>query len=456
VQAEDTLKDDQLYLKDLTQRCEDRAKDWDQRSGVRAQELEALSGALAVLKGDVSSLDAKVNQRALLVQQAPAAKAAPAAVAAPTPKPAAAVATGAAKAAPISRHDAAAAAPSFVQVLAASVGSSHTAGLRGTALTAQARQDKVVALLGHEGQRLGSTALASLAMRASADPFGKVKDLIQKLIERLLAESTAEATKKGFCDTEVKKAEEERAFRLADVQKLMVELDALNIKKDELSSEIEVLTNEVAQSRDDLNKTTVQREEDRTQNLETMKDSKVGLAAVKEAIAILKAFYKKGAKAASFVQFSPVDEDTQGAGFSGAYAGKQESSKGIIGMLEVIASDFDRTNRHTEEAEQKAHEEFVEFDRVSRADISGKETKIELDKEDLKTTVNKIEQGLEDLITEQGLLDSALKRLEDLKPTCIDTGMSYVDRVAKREEEIAALKRALCILDTESVEAECQ
>lgn len=34
--------------------------------------------------------------------------------------------------------------------------------------------------------------------------------------------------------------------------------------------------------------------------------------------------------------------------------------------------------------------------------------------------------------------------------------MSYVDRVAKREEEIAALKRALCILDTESVEAECQ
>lgn len=63
-------------------------------------------------------------------------------------------------------------------------------------------------------------------MHLAADPFGKVKTLIQQLIERLLAEATAEATKKGFCDTEVSKAEEERAYRLSDVKKLMVELEA--------------------------------------------------------------------------------------------------------------------------------------------------------------------------------------------------------------------------------------
>lgn len=39
---------------------------------------------------------------------------------------------------------------------------------------------------------------------------------------------------------------------------------------------------------------------------------------------------------------------------------------------------------------------------------------------------------------------------------CIDTGMSYEERVQKREEEIAALKRALCILDGDKVEPECQ
>merc|ERR1719359_1007187 len=42
VNAEALLKDDQLYLKDLTKQCEDRANDWDQRTQMRAEELEAL------------------------------------------------------------------------------------------------------------------------------------------------------------------------------------------------------------------------------------------------------------------------------------------------------------------------------------------------------------------------------------------------------------------------------
>ncbi len=48
------------------------------------------------------------------------------------------------------------------------------------------------------------TVLTSLTMKVQADPFAKVKKLIQQLIERLIAESTAEATKKGFCDLELR------------------------------------------------------------------------------------------------------------------------------------------------------------------------------------------------------------------------------------------------------------
>ena len=44
--------------------------------------------------------------------------------------------------------------------------------------------------------------------------------------------------------------------------------------------------------------------------------------------------------------------------------------------------------------------------------------------------------------TRQKMLDDTLKELEDLKPTCVDTGMSYEERVQKREEEIDALKKA--------------
>jgi len=79
-----------------------------------------------------------------------------------------------------------------------------------------------------------------------------------------------------------------------------------------------------------------------------------------------------------------------------------------------------------------------------------------LDEEDLATTLTTIEQKMTDLQTAQDLLDAALKVIEGLKPTCIDTGMSYEDRVAKREEEITALKKALCILDPEDAEPQCE
>merc|ERR1719313_1663306 len=48
------LNDDRVYLKDLTAKCEAKAKLWDQRSQLRADELTALSQALVVLEGSVA------------------------------------------------------------------------------------------------------------------------------------------------------------------------------------------------------------------------------------------------------------------------------------------------------------------------------------------------------------------------------------------------------------------
>mmetsp|Transcript_26433 Transcript_26433/g.75661 ORF Transcript_26433/g.75661 Transcript_26433/m.75661 type:complete len:482 (-) Transcript_26433:62-1507(-) len=412
-------------------------------SSLRNDELTALAGALEILKGKVSVLDTEVNKRALLQRAAPAAE--------PSLKT-------------VAPHNASA--PSFLQEVIVIQGSGSDSGsgsghaqLRGaqvTSLSLQQHQDKVVALLGQEGRRLGSATLASLAMRLADDPFTKVKTLIQKLIERLLAESASEATKNGFCNTELGKAEQDRDFRLADSKKLDQETRALEIKLQELDEEIDLLTSSLETIRDDLKTATELRATEKDENIKAIKQAKEGVEAVTEALNILKVFYKQSAKAKVLLQASPVDEDTTGAGFSAAYKGKQQASGGIIGMLETIASDFDRTARTTEASEKKAHEEFVNFDQVSKTDISGKDTKKTLDEEDVKTTKNSITQTMGDLQTAQDLLDAALERFEDLKPTCIDTAMSFEDRVAKREEEVEALKKALCILDTEGVEADCQ
>merc|ERR1719458_1363699 len=105
--------------------------------------------------------------------------------------------------------------------------------------------------------------------------------------------------------------------------------------------------------------------------MKTIKEAKAGLDAVTEALTILKVFYKNAAKATVLMQASPVDEDTAGAGFAGAYTGKQEESTGVIGMLEVIKSDFERTIRVTTETEKQELEDFIKLDRSLRTDIGG-------------------------------------------------------------------------------------
>jgi len=431
VEAEGNLKDDQAYLKDLTMRCEDRAKDWDQRSQMRGDELTALSEALKILKGSVQGADETVNKRALLLERARHVVA-------------------------ISQNTADESALSFLQSASSrALAQNLLEKARGGAST-QVQKDQVLALLSSEGRRLGSAVLASLAMKVASDPFVKVKELIQKLIERLVKESTEEATKKGFCDTELGKARQDRDFRFADVKKLNAELAGLEAKRDELEEELEALASALKLLNEQLAEAEKLRADEKAENIKTLKEAKEGLDALKEAITILKVFYKQSAKAKVLLQASPVDEDTSGPGFEGAYKGKQAASKGIIGLLEVIKSDFERTLKTTAAAEKKAAADFVEFDRTSRADIGGKETKTTLNEQDLETTKTTIEKKMKDLQTNMDLLDDALKEIEVLKPTCIDTGMSYADRVAKREEEIAALKKALCMLDADKVEPECQ
>jgi len=435
VNSQGILKDDELYLKDLTDRCEARASDFDQRSSMRDDEITALSTALKVLKDEVKPAD-EVNERALFLQRPQSPSNSQSKV-------------------EHSLH--AEVVEKSVSLLQQHKEETHarSARMRGT-VSLEDRRDRALAMLSVEGERLNSLVLTSLAAKSAADPFKKVKGLIEKLIQRLITEAKNEATKKGFCDTELGKARKDRDFRYSEARDISTDLAGLEAKEEELVTEIKTLTREIKEETKAFKEATAERNEEKDTNMETIKTAKEGLEAVTEALQVLRAFYKQAAKAV-LLQASPVDEDTDGAGFSGSYQGNQSGSKAVLDLLETIQSDFDRTIRTTDAAEKQAYREFVAFSQHSKASIAGKETKVNLDEQDLETTRTKLKTKTEDLHTAMDLLDRALMELEDLKPTCIDTGMSYSERVKKREEEMEALKKALCILDEESnVEKECQ
>jgi len=417
ISEEDLMKENQLYLKDLTKECEDRAAEFDQRTRMRNAELQALIEALTYLEGDAK----KYNDVNSFIQTS-------------------------SKVQTVRSHSKAV---NLLQMHRESRG----------LLSTQARQDKAIAIVQRAGQHLAAPMLSALAMKIAADPFLEVKKLIQDLIERLLAESTAEASKKGFCDTEVEKAKLERDNRFAEVKSLHTQLAKLEAKKDTLIDDNEQLTTELGDLASALSDAIDNRNTTKTQNLDTIDRARKGLAAVEEALTILKTFYKKASRAKDVVlmQASPIEADNPGAGFgTGAYKGKQAGSVAIIELVTQIKEDYEETIKMTEAAEKQSLADFVKFERTSLSDTSAKETKKELNAQDLNTTKVNIEESMTDLTTAQSLLDGALKTLEELKPTCMDSGMSYAERVAKREEEIAALKSALCILDPEKTEAECQ
>jgi len=314
-------------------------------------------------------------------------------------------------------------------------------------------RERVVALLKASSIELKSPTLAMLASKAAADPFVKIKKLIQELIERLLQEAADEANHKGWCDKEIGKANQARDTKAAAVKDLNSEMAENEGKRDKLTEEISILTIELGELNDSLSKISKERSDESAENSATISEAEEGKEAVEQAIDVLSKFYKTAAKAEVFTQESSsasgVDDDMPDTGFKGANKGSQGAAAGILGMLDVILSDFERTISETEKAEKAADKEFLDFETTTKVSIGTKTVGKETNEAELQETEQNLREEKDSMESEQELLDKALQELQELQPACVATAMSYEERVAKREQEIESLKKALCILGME-------
>merc|ERR1719243_451303 len=155
----------------------------------------------------------------------------------------------------------------------------------------------IISLLKNQGRELKSTLLTSLASRIAADPFAKIKKLIQELIERLLQEAANEANQKGWCDKATADATQKRTYAADEIEGLnakMAKLEALSAK---LGEELKELNKEIKELTDARAEAEKNRKEEKAENANTVSEAKAGLDAVKMAIDILDKFYKTSAKA---------------------------------------------------------------------------------------------------------------------------------------------------------------
>ena len=141
------------------------------------------------------------------------------------------------------------------------------------------------------------------------------------------------------------------------------------------------------------------------------------------------------------------------ATFDAPYQGLQAANGGVIGMLEVITSDFARLESETTASEAQSQKEYDDFMTDSKVSKAQAESDTEHTHAKKQTAEMSVETGKQDLEGTQAELTAALDYFEKLKPSCIETGVSHEERAARRQEEIESLQEALRILNGEEVGA---
>lgn len=333
---------------------------------------------------------------------------------------------------------------------------------------------KIREYLKSESQRLHSKNLGLLAEKLAADPFAKVKELIDNMITRLLEEANADAKKEGWCDTEMGKSKVTR-------NKLSEEIDGLDAAIEDGKATIMKLTNEVAdlsKEIEDLDaemaEATELRTKEKAKNKHTIMDAKAAQKAVGQATAVLKDFYKKAAQATALIQTknepaiihmgteewqalaNPNFDGTIDKGhkegmqtFGEAYTGNQDAAGGVMALLEVAMSDFANLEADTKAGEAEAEKTYNDYMNESKRSKSVKERKVEMNNSDKADSNTKLQEDIAELKATQDELIAADKYHEKLVPQCIDQGMTWEEVQKARQEEITSLKQALETLESQ-------
>jgi hypothetical protein len=380
--------EDETKLSDCLAECAARADEFEKNQVLRKDEIVAISTALKILSSDAVSGNADKHL------------------------------------------------PQFVQTSFAQLRSSND-GVR----------QRVVEFLQARAKKVDSRYLALVATHAGEDPFGKVKAMIKELIVKLMEEANAEASHKGWCDTELATNKQTRENKASEAEDLTAQIEKATADIAQLTEEITILADDIAAIKGQQSDAQGIRDAEKAKNQETIEDAKVAQAAVEKAMQVLKDFYAK-AEASALIQGTNGLASEMAQASKAPYKGMASGGGNLVDFLDVILSDFARLESETTTAEDNSQASHDKFMNEAEDDVALKETE-QKHKEGKRDSTTELNRNLKkELKLTQEELDAALKYYDELKPDCIDMGLSYADRKAQREEEIQSLKEALTMFDS--------
>merc|ERR1712204_111349 len=256
-----------------------------------------------------------------------------------------------------------------------------------------------------------------------------VKGLIQDMIETLEKEAEADATEKAYCDKELAESNAKKDAKTTEIKKLSTKIDQMTSRSAQLKGEVAELEkglSALAKAQAEMDKIRLEEKEEYTKAKAEME---AGIKGVQLALKVLRDYYAKGDK---------------------AHASDEGGGAGIIGLLEVVESDFFKGLIEMTSTEEAAPASYDQERKDNELDNVTKEQDVKYKTEEAAGLDKATAEPTSDKSGVQEELDAALDYLKGMEERCIAKPESYEERVARRGAELNGLKEALSILENET------
>jgi len=390
------VKNDELFISQAETAKNTKTKEWTERRKVRLAEIEALNKATAIIRGD----DAKDLFKRSLKSQG---------------------------------YD-------FLQQESSS--------------RLSAAKSVVASVLQSTTGTSGDERLARLVrdvMKAGSN-FQKVIAAIKMMISTLQQESDSELADKEKCEADRATDVRSAVKTSRAIDETTDSIAALKSDISELQNQVEAKQQQVMQVQSELDEATKIRAQDNLEWQKSDADDRDALALLKQASEVLKTFYSEHALT-SLLQAKQAPEIVAGkapppppATWDGPYTGKQEESKGVIGILSLLEEDVRADRELASKEEKNSQATFAKFKADSDKQI---QTLNEMITTLLATKATKEGEGQTqeaDRNSKKSDLKIVMKRIRDATPGCDFILVNFKVRQNNRNIEIDGLQKAKGIL----------
>jgi len=307
-------------------------------------------------------------------------------------------------------------------------------------LSVQQSQFDAVHFVRDLAKKINSPTLAQLSSRLEAtvqrnsvsgggDIFGKIKGLIGDMIDKLLKEADADATEKAFCDKELAYTNGRKDEKNNEISKLSTFIDQSVARSDQLKEEVATLQKELSELAKSEQSWDKFRSEENTVYKKARAEMEQGLNGIKAALKVLRDYYAQKQENAA-----------------------EGAATGIIGLLEVVESDFSKGLAEIIATEESAVATYTQEKNDIETDRATKEQDVEYKTKEHISLDKGVTESTSDRSGVQTELDAIMKYLGGLEARCIAKAPTYAEIVKRRTAEINGLKEALTILEGEGVD----